>query len=65
MAKDRERVCEYYEYHGCCKKHPNSRCRHNKECQKCKDYRALAGAKPRRTDDRRKKAERQFRKGVW
>ena len=56
--KTREIVCQYYAYEGgpCDKRDIEVHFR--KECQKCKSYCALKGAKPARTDNRRTKKER-------
>lgn len=53
MAKDRERVCEWYKNEGNCSKgHEGT---FKKCCQKCKDYKAKKGALPRRKDLRKEK----------
>ena len=63
MAKDRERVCQYYECEGKCKKGRAGTFRD--VCQTCDKYNALKGARPKRTDNRRKKLERISKKERW
>ena len=46
MAKDRERVCQYYECEGKCKKGRAGTFRD--ACQTCNKYNALKGARPKR-----------------
>ena len=53
MGRTRERQCEYYEYEGCCSKGREGT--FLKQCQICNQYRAKAGAAPRRTDNRKQK----------
>lgn len=63
MAKGREIACIHY------------KCEHNCDlgkdaefrglCQTCPSYRKLAGAKPARTDCRRKKMDKILKKEVW
>lgn len=60
MAKDRERQCEFYICEGQCSKGREGT--FLKQCQICNKYRAKAGVAPRRTDNRRKKAEKIMRK---
>lgn len=65
MSKTREVVCKYYNYaEGPCQKRdiPVSL---RKECQTCAKYIPLPGGKPARTDNRKKKLERQLRKEKW
>ena len=56
MAKDRERVCEYYINEGNCRKGHEGTFR--KCCQTCYDYKAKKGAIPRRKDLRKEKREK-------
>lgn len=56
--KTREIVCKYYTYEGgpCDKRGISAHFR--KECQTCRKYDKLAGAKPARTDNRRSKLDK-------
>ena len=56
--KTREIVCQYYIYEGgpCEKRDIDAHFR--KECQTCKYWNPLKGAKPARTDNRRSKKEK-------
>lgn len=56
--KTREIVCQYYTYEGgpCKKRGIDAHFR--KECQTCKYWNPLKGAKPARTDNRRSKKEK-------
>lgn len=63
MAKDRERVCQYYECEGKCTKGRAGTFRD--ACQTCNKYNALKGARPRRTDNRKKKLEKISKKERW
>lgn len=63
MAKDRERVCQYYECEGKCKKGRAGTFRDT--CQTCNKYNALKGARPKRTDNRKKKLEKISKKERW
>lgn len=56
--KTREIVCVYYTYEGgpCDKRGISAHFR--QECQTCKKYQALKGAKPARTDNRKAKMEK-------
>lgn len=62
MAKEREIACQYYTYEGgpCGKRNINANFRGS--CQICKKYAPLKGGKPARTDNRKKKKERIFKK---
>ena len=53
MAKTRERQCEFYICEGQCSKGREGT--FLKKCQTCNQYRAKAGAAPRRTDNRKQK----------
>lgn len=58
--KDRERKCKSYICEGnCAKGHEGT---FNHTCQHCKDYCAVKGSAPRRTDRRRQLKERAERK---
>ena len=63
MAKDRERVCQYYECGGKCKK--GSAGTFRDACQTCNKYKPLKGARPKRTDNRKKKLEKISKKERW
>ena len=54
--KDREIVCSFYEYEGCCSKGREGTFR--KACQTCGKYRPIRGGRPARTDNRRAKREK-------
>lgn len=60
MAKERTIVCEYYEYEGKCSKGREGT--FHKQCQKCSKYVKKAGARPYRTDERRRRMEKIQRK---
>ena len=60
MAKTREIVCEYYICQGKCSKGREGT--FYGSCQICNKYAPKKGAKPNRTDTRRKKMERIERK---
>lgn len=62
MAKDREIVCTYYTYEGgpCDKRGISAHFRG--ECQTCRHYSKLTGAKPARTDNRKQKMNKIQRK---
>lgn len=63
--KTRERICKYYTYKdGPCDKRGVSVSFRN-ECQKCKFYDPLPGARPARTDNRKKKLDKIFKKEKW
>ena len=53
MARDREIACKSYVCEGNCKKGRGGRFR--KDCQTCKDWDPVQGARPARLDLRRKK----------
>ena len=53
MAKTRERQCEFYICEGQCSKGREGT--FLKKYQTCNQYRANAGAAPRRTDNRKQK----------
>ena len=62
MAKTREIICKYYTYAGGpCNKRGIS-VHFCDECQICRKYDPVKGAKPARTDNRRQKNERIARK---
>ena len=62
MAKDREIICKYYtDAGGPCDKRGIS-VHFKDECQTCRKYCPIKGAKPARVDNRRKKAEKIMRK---
>lgn len=58
--KDREYQCIHYTYEGCCDLGKEGTFRD--KCQTCASYRKKPGGKPARTDNRRQKEERRFRK---
>lgn len=63
--KSREVVCEFYTYAGgpCDKRGISVYLKD--ECQKCRYYSPKKGARPMRTDNRRKKMEKIMRKEVY
>jgi len=63
MARDRERICEFYIKKGECTKGRNAEFRGI--CQTCAKYRAKAGSAPARTDRRRSKMEKIQKKERW
>lgn len=56
MAKERTRQCTYYVCEGQCLKGRDGT--FHKQCQICNKYQAKAGARPYRTDDRRRRMEK-------
>ena len=60
MAHTRERQCQFYIYEGCCSKGRDGT--FYKQCQICDKYVPKPGAKPARTDNRKKKQEKIARK---
>ena len=56
MAKDREIACIHYQCEGKCALGKDASFRGH--CQTCKNYRKLAGGKPARTDNRRRKLDK-------
>ena len=65
MAKDRERICQYYTYAGGpCDKRGIS-VHFKEECQTCKYYNPLKNARPARVDNRKKIKEKIDRREKW
>ena len=60
MSKTREVACIHYIYEGKCDLGKEGTFR--KQCQICKNYRKKPGGLPARTDRRRSKAERNFKR---
>lgn len=60
--KDRERCCKFYTYEGgpCDKRGISAHFR--QECQTCKYWDPIKGARPARTDNRKAKRDRISRK---
>lgn len=63
MAKTREIVCEYYVCEGTCTKGREGTFRG--KCQTCNKYNPKKGAKPARTDNRRRKLDKIIKKERW
>ena len=63
MAKTREIPCLYYICEGKCDLDKTAK--FYGLCQTCPQYRKKAGAKPARTDNRRKKLDKIIKKEKW
>ena len=63
MAKTREIACQFYIAEGNCSKGREGTFRG--KCQKCNKYLPKIGAKPARTDNRRRKLDKINRKENW
>ena len=61
--KDRNIICEHYIRHGECTKGKDADL--YKVCQHCALYSKKVGAKPHRTDNRRRKLDKIQRKERW
>ena len=61
--KNREIVCKFYEYEGKCTKGREGTFRG--KCQTCNQYNPKKGAKPARTDNRRRKLDKIMKKERW
>lgn len=61
MAKERLIVCDHYKCENVCDI-KNKQCRFWKEMQTCPTYKKKPGAKPARTDNRKKKLDKIMRK---
>lgn len=62
MAKTREIVCIHYQCKGVCDLGKDAE--FYGHCQTCKTYKPKSGAKPARTDNRRKKLEKINKKEI-
>ena len=63
MAKTREIACIHYIHeHNC---DLGKEAEFYGHCQKCKNYKKIAGGKPARTDNRKQKLNRIMRKEKW
>lgn len=61
--RNREIVCEYYEYEGKCTKGREGTFRG--KCQTCNKYNPKKGVGPARTDNRRRKLDKIMKKERW